>query len=144
MLCALCLMVSTPAWAQSVIPECLQQAVTSLDALGVHAIVVLESRSPGSTVDSATDVWRQERPDLLLWVGPDGAHILARWLSYGESRSLVRGTEAGEFCDWVTVMERAAALRWRTVKRLVAGLVVGLIGLALVWFRAPRRSQNSK
>lgn len=130
--------------AQSEPPECLQHVVSDLGERGVQAIVVIETRSPGSTVDSATDVWRQERPDLLLWVGPDGAHILARWLSYGESRSLVRRTDIDDVCDWTGVMERAAALRWRTVTRLAAGLVVGLLGLALVWFRAPARAQNSK
>jgi hypothetical protein len=135
---------SAEALGNEPVPSCLQDELGLIEGQGVEVIVVIESRSPGSTVDSATDVWRHERPDLLLWVGPDGAHILARWLSYGESRSLVRTAAIDDVCDYVGVLRRAAGLRWRTVTRLSIGLMVGLIGLALVWFRAPRPVQNSK
>jgi hypothetical protein len=128
------------------LPLCLQAPVDALRVEGVAAMVVIADRSRAGAVDSAGTLWREHHPDLLVWSGPSGVHVMARWLSYAESRRLAQPYVGHtEVCALAELLRAAGERRMRTVWTLVLVGTTALLLMLVAVRRAPRRvAQNSK
>lgn len=109
-------------------------------------MVVIADRSRAGAVDSAGTLWREHHPDLLVWSGPSGVHVMARWLSYAESRRLAQPYVGHtEVCALAELLRAAGERRMRTVWTLVLVGTTALLLMLVAVRRAPRRvAQNSK